>query len=77
MSDITWYCFARVLPKIGYQEVSDRKDSFVCYKDNEPLLVLRKEHRYHPLTVTELLKRVQISSEQLMGLLKQCNSVSQ
>lgn len=74
MSEITWYCFARVLPKIGYTKVSDRDDRFICYKDNEPLLSLQKARRYHPRTLKWILRRVQLSKERLDELLRQCNA---
>lgn len=75
MSEITWYCFARVLPKKGYKRVSDNDESFICYKDDEPLLVLRKIHRYHPLTVEQILRRIQLSWDEFQDLLQRCNTL--
>ena len=73
MSDITWYCFARVLPKIGYKKVSDLGDRFTCFKGDEPLLELQKLHRFHPLTVEWILRRVQLTNDEFIKLLRQCN----
>ena len=75
MSDVTWFCFARVLPKLGYKQVSETEDRYTCYKDDEPLLELQKVHRYHPLAVEWILRRVQLSADDFMDLLRRCNAI--
>lgn len=75
MNDISWYCFKRILPKVDYELVPDNNnDRLAFYKEGDPILVLQKSHRYPPLYVESILRRVQLNEDKFSSLLQQCTA---
>lgn len=74
MGEYSWYCFRTILPKLGYSPVEEEDEMFSFYNENEPLFVLRKEHRHHPITIAVMLRRLGIDMERFTSLLQSCKN---
>ncbi len=53
--------------------MDENDDHISFYKTDEPIAVLEKRHRFHPLTVEVILGRLSLSLKEFKSLLQKCN----